>query len=115
MNQNYNTFHLKHFDEDDLQSVIGYWMMHSKCPPGCDCDPNAAFPDDFCPAGEECKQCKCLKKGGSSSQDVEIFTRKHNLSQAVTVTTVCPMRMSSVPTIINASSASVCQQVGNEK
>ena len=44
-----------------------------------------------------------------------IFTRKHNSSQAVIVMIVYPMRTSFVPTIISASSASVCQQVGDEK
>ena len=32
---------------------------------GCDCDPSAPFPNDFCQANEECKQCKCLRKGKS--------------------------------------------------
>ena len=29
----------------------------------CDCDPNAADPDSFCPFNQFCKQCKCLQKG----------------------------------------------------
>ena len=29
----------------------------------CDCDPNAANPDSFCPFNQFCKQCKCLQEG----------------------------------------------------
>ena len=30
---------------------------------GCDCDENSDNPDELCPAGQSCKQCKCLPKG----------------------------------------------------
>ena len=116
------------------------YIILCQCSLGCDCDPNAPFPDDFCPANQECKQCKCLPKGINccslwyvlraetwswytwkwkkpTNTDLIPYLCTSELRytfctfQDVIVMTLCPMQMSFAPIITNVNSVNVCLQV----